>query len=144
MNLFKLFEKSDKKETPVQERNVMLDDKLDGLKGINGYKGAAITDYTGDLLLSDTGTLKGDLEATSATFNDIFRSAHKASNDLNLGHTEAMQIQTGDGIIMMACSGTESRAHIHIFVVLAADGNQALTRMELKKIVPKVVAELAS
>jgi hypothetical protein len=36
MDFFKLFGKS--KNDPEIERNVMLDDKLDGLKGINGYK----------------------------------------------------------------------------------------------------------
>lgn len=137
MDFFKLFGKS--KNDPEIERNVMLDDKLDGLKGINGYKGAAISDYTGDLLLSDKGSLKGNFDETSATFNDIFRSAHKASKALGLGVTKTMQIQTEDGLIMMACSGEDARAHVHVFVILEEDGNQALTRMELKKLVPKIV-----
>ena len=125
------------------EREVMLDDKLDSLKSINGYKGAAIADYTGEILVSDTGSIKGDLAMSAATFNDIFRSAHKASKDLDLGLTETMQILTSDGIVMMACSGEDARVHIHVFAIFEKDGNQALAKMALKKLVPQIVDELA-
>ena len=127
---------------PEKERVIMLEGKLDGLKGINGYKGAAITDYTGEVLISDVNNLKGDLELSAATFNDIFRSAHKASKDLDLGTTKTMQILTEDGIILMGCSGEDARTHIHVFVILESDGNQALAKMELNKTIPAIVDEL--
>ena len=136
------FEKFINRKTS-KKRTVMLDDKLDALKKINGYKGAAISDYTGDILTSDTGSLKGDLALSAATFNDIFRSAHQASKDLDLGVTQTMQILTEEGIVMMACSGEASRVHIHVFVILEKDGNQALAKMALNKLVPEIVEEIA-
>jgi len=159
MDFFSLIEKFDntrslktetnaeiKAETEIKvkrEREVMLDDKLDSLKSVNGYKGSAIADYTGEVLVSDIGSIKGDLEMSAATFNDIFRSAHKASKDLDLGMTETMQIMTSEGIVMMACSGEDARAHIHVFAIFEKDGNQALAKMALKKLVPQIVDELA-
>lgn len=128
---------------PNKERTIMLEGKLDGLMGISGYKGAAIADYTGEILISDTKSLDGDLALSAATFNDIFRSAHKASKDLGLGVTKTMQIMTEDGIILMGCSGEEARTHIHVFVIFASDGNQALAKMELNKIIPQIVDELS-
>ncbi len=142
MGFFANFEKLINRNTS-KKRTVMLDDKLDALKKINGYKGAAISDYTGEILVSDTGSLQGDLALSAATFNDIFRSAHQASKDLGLGVTHTMQIMTEEGIVMMACSGEESRVHIHVFAILEKDGNQALAKMALNKLVPDIVEELA-
>ena len=142
MSFFTVFERFGKTKSSTK-REVMLENKLDSLKQVNGYKGAAISDYTGEVLISDVAQLEGDLEITSATFNDIFRSAHKASKELGLGVTQTMQIMTEDGIVIMSCSGEESRVHIHVFVILDKDGNQALAKMALKKLVPEIVEELA-
>ena len=54
-----------------------------------------------------------------------------------------MQIMTEEGIVMMACSGEESRVHIHVFAILEKDGNQALAKMALNKLVPEIVEEIA-
>ena len=142
MSLFGFFEKFTA-TSPTKERNDMLEGKLDTLKSINGYKGAAISDHTGEILMADIGTVQGELELTAATFNDIFRSAHAASKALELGVTQTMQILTENGIIMMACSGEDARAHIHVFAILEKDGNQALAKMALNRMVPEIVDELA-
>ncbi len=120
----------------------MLENALDPLKGINGYKGAAIADFTGEVLVSDSSNLSGDIEFTSATFNDIFRAAHKASKDLDLGATEIMDIHTENAVVLMGCSGEASRSHIHVFVIIAKDGNQALAKMAMRKVLPAIVDEL--
>ena len=143
MGLFSFIEKLYYAIGLKTEREVMLDDKLDALKSVNGYKGSAISDYTGEILAADVGSIKGDLALSAATFNDIFRSAHKASKDLDLGVTKTMQLMTEDGIVMMACSGEDARAHIHVFAILEKDGNQALAKMALNKMVPEIVDELA-
>lgn len=122
----------------------MWEGKLDSLKGINGYKAAAVADYTGEILMHDSGTLKADLAFSAATMNDIFRSAHKASKDLNLGITSTMAINTKDTVVLMVCSGEDSRAHIHLFVILDREGNQALAKMTMEKLIPQIVNELSA
>ena len=122
----------------------MLDNLLDDLKAISGYKAAAVLDSTGEVLVSDASNLKGDLDMAVAVFNDIFSTGHKTVNKLSLGMMKTMQFMTSDGVILMECSGSDDRIHLHLFVVLGADGNHALARMQMAKIIPKAVSELTA
>jgi len=121
----------------------MLEERLNELKSLNGYKASAIVDYTGDVLAYDAiGVKAEDLAYSAATFNDIFRMSHKASKDLVLGATQTMEILTQNDIVLMACSGEESRLHLHMFVILDREGNHALAKMTMNKVLPKVLDEL--
>ena len=44
----------------------------------------------------------------------------------------------------MRCSGVKAKVHYHSIVIMNADGNQALAKMEMEKMVPKVMEELSS
>lgn len=121
----------------------MLEGHLEQLKKINGYQGAAVADYTGEVLVSDAAGMTGDLGMTTATLNDIFRSAHSATKGLSLGMTHTMQIQAENAMVLMQCSGESERMHVHLFCVFAKDGNQALAKMTMNKILPEIVSELA-
>ena len=122
----------------------MLEGKLESLKSINGYKASAIVDYTGDVLAHDAVGIKGeDLAYSAATFNDIFRMSHKTSKDLNLGMTKTMQILTEKDIVLMACSGETARLYLHMFAIFDREGNHALAKMTLDKLLPQIVDELA-
>ena len=116
---------------------------MESLQSIKGYLGGAINNYTGECLICDAQRLSGNLEETSATFNDVFRDAHKISKNLKLGATQIMEINTEKGKIIMGCSGEDSRVHLHIFAIFAADGNVALGKMALGKILPKAVDSLS-
>ncbi len=116
---------------------------MEGLSSVKGYMGGAINNYTGECLVCDAARLSGNLEEVSATFNDIFRDSHKISQNLKLGATEIMEIYTEKAVVLMGCSGEESRVHLHIFAIFSNDGNVALGKMALKKILPKAVEMLA-
>ena len=112
---------------------------MERLSSIKGYKGGAINNYTGECLVCDAHQLSGNLEEVSATFNDIFRDAHKVSTSLRLGRTEIMEIQTEKGKILMACSGEDARVHLHIFAIFSNDGNLALAKMAIPKVLDAAV-----
>lgn len=116
---------------------------MENLAAVKGYLGGAINNYTGECLVCDAARLSGNLEETSATFNDVFRDSHKISKNLKLGATEIMEIHTEKAVILMGCSGEESRVHLHMFAVFQSDGNVALGKMALKKTLPKAVEMLA-
>jgi predicted regulator of Ras-like GTPase activity (Roadblock/LC7/MglB family) len=122
----------------------MLSDLLEDFKAISGYKAAAILDSTGEVLISDASNLKGDLDMAVAIFNDIFSTGHKTVLKLSLGMMKNMQFMTSDGVILMECSGADERIHIHMFVILGAEGNHALARMQMTKAIPRAVSELTS
>ena len=116
---------------------------MEGLQSIKGYLGGAINNYTGECLVCDAQRLTGNLEETSATFNDVFRDSHKISKNLKLGRTEIMEIHTEKGKILMGCSGEDARIHLHIFAIFASDGNVALGKMAINKILPQAVDSLS-
>lgn len=120
-----------------------LENHLDSFKAIKGYKAAGIMTFTGEMLAIDSADPKIDLDMVGATFNDIFRSAHEASKKIGLGACNETLIKTPNGLILMGCSGIESKVHFHAIVIMDQDGNQALAKMTLEKMMPKVVDELA-
>lgn len=128
---------------PTKERTIMLENYLGELKKINGYKGAALADFTGEIIVSDTSGLEGDLGMVAATLNDIFRFAHTATKDLGLGTTSLMTINAQNSSVLMECSGENERMHLHLTAIFSQDGNQALAKMTMKKILPQIVNELA-
>ena len=116
---------------------------MESLASIKGYMGGAINNYTGECLVCDASKLSGNLEEVSATFNDVFRDAHKISTTLQLGATQIMEIHTEKAVILMGCSGEDARVHLHVFAIFAKDGNVALGKMVLKKVLTKAVEMLS-
>ncbi len=131
------------KKTGIAKEDIMaLEKHLEGLKEIKGYKAAGIMNFTGELMASDSADKNIDLVLVGATFNDIFRYAHEASKKIGLDACKETVINTPKGIIVMRCSGTDAKAHFHIIGIMAADGNQALMKMQIEKMVPAVLEEL--
>ncbi|MHB1342750.1 MAG: hypothetical protein ACYCX3_00095 [Thermoleophilia bacterium] len=127
----------------TQEASIMaLDTYLNELKGINGYLAAGIMTFTGEMLASDTADPNIDLGMVGAMFNDIFRTAHEASKKIGLQACKETIITTPVGTIVMRCSGVDAKAHVHIVSILKADGNQALMKMQIDKMVPAIIDEL--
>lgn len=136
----------DPEESPTAtERNpiMALDSYLQEFRDIKGYIASGIMDFTGEALVTDSTQTGVDLEATGAVFNDIFRGAHEASIKIGLEACRKMTIATPRGLVVMECSGVDAASHLHFIVVLAEDGNHALARKTMEKIVPKVVAEMS-
>jgi len=129
--------------THEEEKAMALEAFLDEFKGINGYLAAGIMDATGEMLASHTAQANVDLAAYGAVFNDIFRAGHEASRKIGLDSCTMMTLNTPKGIVIMDCTGVDAAAHLHVIVVLQENGNQALAKMTLSKLAPKVVAAMS-
>ncbi|MBI5549597.1 MAG: hypothetical protein HY901_37400 [Deltaproteobacteria bacterium] len=119
-----------------------LEKQLQSLREINGYKASGIMSYTGEALAVDSNDPNIDLVLVGATFNDIFRSAHDASKKIGLDACKETIISTPKGVVVMRCTGVDAKAHLHIIGILAADGNQALLKMQMEKMVKPVIDEI--
>jgi CheY-like chemotaxis protein/predicted regulator of Ras-like GTPase activity (Roadblock/LC7/MglB family) len=126
----------------TKEEVMALENHLQGLKEVKGYKAAGIMNFTGELLASDSADSNIDLGLVGATFNDIFRSAHEASQKIGLEACKETVINTPKGVIVMRCSGVKAKAHFHIIGIMEGDGNQALMKMQIDKMVPAILEEL--
>ncbi len=98
--------------------------------------------FTGEVLASDTIDPVVELQYVGAVFNDIFRGAHEACEKVGLEAASQAVFIAPKGIIVMMCSGVSSKTHFHLLVILDTTGNEALAKMTLDKLVPKVMEEL--
>ncbi len=133
----------DKRVHKKEDAEMALEKYLESLKEIKGYKAAGIMNFTGEMLVCDTDDPNIDLGIVGATFNDIFRSAHEASRKIGLDSCKETVINTPKGVVIMRCSGVDAPVHFHLISILAADGNQALMKMQIEKLVAPIMQELA-
>jgi predicted regulator of Ras-like GTPase activity (Roadblock/LC7/MglB family) len=98
--------------------------------------------FTGEVLASESNDQNIDLDLMGATFNDIFREAHGACKKIGLEACTEAIIQTPKGTIVMRCSGADEEPHLHAIAILSTDGNYALMKMIMAKVLPKAKSEL--
>ena len=115
---------------------------FDEIKKVNGYLGAVLSDYTGDVLISDTDNIK-KLDETSMRFNEDFRNLHDVTSKLSLGILNDMQLSMEKANIIMTCSGADQRVHLHAFVILEKGASASLAKMALTDVVNNAAASLA-
>ena len=121
-----------------------LENILHGLCGIKGYRASALMNFTGEILVTDSLDSKVDLENIGPVFNDVFRTAEENTVQTKMGNCNELILKTSDSLIVMCCSGLEATVHLHILAVLDRDGNQALTKIQLARIIPLMIEQLES
>lgn len=119
-----------------------LEAPLADVKAVKGYLATGIMQYTGELLAGHSLTESINLGIVGATFNDIFRSAHEVCSKIGLEACREMVLYTPRGIVLMMCTGTKAKVHLHLITVLSADGNQALAKMQMEKAGPAIMSML--
>lgn len=122
---------------------MLSDTLLNDLKQVGGYKASGVMDHSGDILVSDSQDETTELAIVGATFNDIFRSAQEACGKIGFERANELQIKTPRGVVLMRGSGQDSETPVHLIAVLDVDGNYALMKMMMAKLMPSVVAALA-
>lgn len=99
-------------------------------------------DFTGETIATDCLDANLDITSIGAVFNDLFRSAHEKAECSGLHACNELTLKTEDAIIIICGSGAESAVPFHLIAVLDKDGNQALTKIQLAKIIPLAAQEL--
>ena len=127
----------------IDQEEELLGSYLVALQKVKGYKASAIMTFRGEILAGHSADAKIDLRAVGNTFNDIFRNAHEASDKIGLKSCLELVINTPKGIIVMRCSGIDAPVHFHLLVIVSAEGNLALAKMELEKMIAPVLAEIS-
>jgi predicted regulator of Ras-like GTPase activity (Roadblock/LC7/MglB family) len=127
----------------IDQEEELLESCLSRLKGVKGYLASAIMTFRGEILASHSVDSQVDLRMVGKTFNDIFRTAHEASEKIGLKACLEIVINTPRGIVIMHCSGMDAPVHFHLLAIITADGNLALAKMELEKMTAPILAELS-
>jgi CheY-like chemotaxis protein len=119
-----------------------LENMFVSLRRIKGYQTAALMNFSGEILIADSVETEIDLENIGPVFNDVFRTAEEAAEKVGLSSCVELVLKTPTGLVVMCCSGSGSPVHFHLIALLDKDGNQALTKMQLAKLVPLIMKEL--
>ena len=127
----------------IDQEEELLGSHLARLQAVKGYKASAIMTFRGELLASHSIDAQIDLSVVGKVFNDIFKTAHEVSEKIGLNSCLETVINTPRGMIIMRCSGLEALIHFHLLVIIAADGNLALSKMELEKMTGPILAALS-
>ncbi|MBN2459980.1 MAG: hypothetical protein JXB60_00110 [Candidatus Cloacimonetes bacterium] len=117
-------------------------DLLENFRNIKGFMAGGILDFTGDILETLSEQEQIDLAMVGATYTDIFRNANEAAAKIGLEQAIEMTIVTPKGVVIMSSTGVEAPVNALMIIILDEDGNQALTRMTIKKVVPQIISEL--
>ncbi|MBU0675933.1 MAG: hypothetical protein KJ950_14955 [Proteobacteria bacterium] len=136
--------RAEKKDTyeHIEEEEEILESYLSQLGKTNGFKAAGIMTHSGEILAGESNDPNIDLYRVGTTFNNIFRTAHEASEKIGLESCLELSIKTPKGIIIMRCSGVNAPIHFHLIAILSSMGNQALAKLELEKLIPQIMASL--
>lgn len=133
-------------DKPREDRTMnvtTLENMFTSLRCIKGYKTAALMNFSGEILISDSlDATEYDLENIGPVFNDVFRSAEEAAERIGLHACVDLVMKTTGGLVVMCCSGRSASVHFHLIALLDKDGNQALTKLQMAKLVPTILKEL--
>ncbi len=113
---------------------------LAGLKEIAGYRGSAVVDPAGEVLIQDSVEPDLDLDLVAAVAVDLIRSAGGVAKRTGLGECREVLLSAGGGTLLCI---SPDREEFHALVLLGANGNRAMAKITLKKIMPSLEAALS-
>jgi predicted regulator of Ras-like GTPase activity (Roadblock/LC7/MglB family) len=127
----------------IDHEEELLGGYLSRLQKVKGYMASAIMTFRGELLASHSSDSLIDLQVVAKTFNDIFRTAHEASEKIGLEACLEIVISTPRGSIIMHSPGVDALIHFHLLAIISSDGSLALAKMELDRMTAPILAELS-
>ncbi len=116
---------------------------FDGVRAVRGYQGAAALDDAGEVLLQDSVVPGLDLELFAAVVIELIHSARRIATDTQLGSCKELILTTDRGALICASAGGPAGESFHALVLLAPDGNRALAKIALRRMLPSLEAALA-
>ncbi|MCP5046349.1 MAG: response regulator [bacterium] len=123
-----------KKENKKKELNMSITEMLKPLAEVKGYLGAGVFTPQGELL-EGTADISGiHFEQAGSLIHDALSDSRKMCNEIGFGRLDMLQLYTEMGIIFAACHD-DGEMHFHTILVIKSDGNIAMSKLKLKKVV---------
>lgn len=129
-------------------RSAKVEEILEPLRAIYGFIGVAAFTPTGDLIaeVSVAGTRLGELGALGALANEVLLKSQTATDLMGVGRGSQVHLSAPKANILASClnenadfSKTEpGRAHVHLMLILAPEGNLGLGKLQLEKVIQQV------
>lgn len=133
---------SERENVTKKENNMSgMEDVLKKLQDISGFMAAGVFTPDGEMIAS-VANAGVSIAEIGALANDVLLKAQKATDIMNVGRGNFVSINAPRAILLVRCLNentdfqvTEAgRAHIHCAVLLEADGNLGMAKMQLEKV----------
>lgn len=118
---------------------------MESLKTVNGFVGAGAFTSAGELLgeVSAAGTSLAELGALA---NDVLLKSQQTTDLMGVGRGNHIHITAPKAHILVRCMNENTdfaanepgRAHVHMMLILEPEGNIALGKMKLEKVIQQV------
>ena len=123
-----------------------MEDILGKLRDIEGFNAAGVFSPEGEMV-AQVNSSGMKIEEIGALANDVLLKAQKATEIMGVGRGQIVHIEAPKAHVLSRClnestdfsSNTQGRAHIHVVVVIAKEGNVAMSKIRLNS----VIGELA-
>jgi CheY-like chemotaxis protein len=134
---------NDGKEDVMQAQKIR--DTLETLRGVDGFIGVAAFIPTGEVVaeISAGGAALSELGALA---NDVLLKSQKATEIMGVGRGNQIQVAAPKANILVRClnentdfaANEPGRAHVHMMLILHPEGNLALGKIQLEKVIQQV------
>lgn len=117
-----------------KENIVAISEILRKLNDVNGYLGSGVFTPQGELLEGTTDISGIHFEEAGSLIHDALANSKQMTHEVGFGNMNMLQFYTDMGIIFAKCYN-EGSLHFHTIMVIKTDGNVAMARLTLNKVV---------
>jgi hypothetical protein len=117
-----------------------LDKHLVKIKSIKGFMGVGVFTATGEFLAGNANISGIHQELAGAGINDALLHVQEITEELGMGRANMVQIDAGVGKIVAKCHN-KGGVHFHTVVYIAPDGNVAMAKLLLEKVIVNLAGE---
>ena len=119
-----------------------MEDILGKLRDVEGFNAAGVFSPEGEMIcqVNNSGM---KIEEIGALANDVLLKAQKATEIMGVGRGQIVHIEAPKAHVVARClneatdfaSSTQGRAHIHVVLIIAKEGNLAMSKMRLNSLI---------
>ena len=113
------------------------------LRTIKGYKGLAIVNGEGKVLVKDSVDDSIDFSTYAMAISDLYTHCSKTMNQKGMEKCQGLSLHTPHGILIMRTTDLYATGNYRFLGMMDEDGNGFFMQLQLKTIIPKILSELA-
>lgn len=126
---------------------IYFDHYMKKLRSINGYLGSAVLNLSGETLYLDTENTSINISYSAALFNDALKTVSDLSLNIGFAEVSLIEVRTQDGHVFLVNTTPGIKGDnffkLTIFSIFRDDGNVALGKMVMEKIIHKMSKALS-
>lgn len=132
-------QKNQNQTNTKEELQMAINEILKQLTDVKGYLGAGVFTPQGELL-EGTAEISGiHFEQAGSLIHDSLSESSKMCSEIGFGKLDMLQLYTEMGIIFAVCR-EDGNIHFHTILVIKTDGNIAMAKLKLKKVVDALIS----